>query len=101
MEIREVLALNLRTYRQAQELSQEELAHRADIDRTYISALERCVYAASIDVVDRLARVLGVAANDGIELALARGGGNAGDHASPPSLLFGQAGQVAAYCLWS
>ena len=59
MEIREVLALNLRTYRQAQELSQEELAHRADIDRTYISALERCVYAASIDVVDRLARVLG------------------------------------------
>jgi hypothetical protein len=34
--------------------------HRADIDRTYISALERCVYAASIDVVDRLAQVLGV-----------------------------------------
>lgn len=64
MEIREVLALNLRTYRQAQELSQEELAHRAEIDRTYISALERCVYAASIDVVDRLARVLGVEAAD-------------------------------------
>lgn len=59
-----MLALNLRTYRQAQELSQEELAHRADIDRTYISALERCVYAASIDVVDRLARVLGVEAAD-------------------------------------
>jgi transcriptional regulator with XRE-family HTH domain len=64
MEIREVLALNLRKYRRAQELSQEELAHRADIDRTYISALERCVYAAGIDVVDRLARVLGVEAAD-------------------------------------
>ena len=51
MEIREVLALNLRKHRRAHGLSQEELAHRADIDRTYISALERSVYAAGIDVV--------------------------------------------------
>lgn len=64
MEIREVLALNLRKFRRANGLSQEELAHRAKIDRTYISALERSVYAASIDVVDRLARVLGVDAAD-------------------------------------
>lgn len=64
MEIREVLALNLRKLRHAQGLSQEELAHRAEIDRTYISALERSVYAAGIDVVDRLARVLGVEAAD-------------------------------------
>lgn len=59
-----MLALNLRKARQAQGLSQEELAHRADIDRTYVSALERCVYAAGIDVVDRLAKVLGVEAAD-------------------------------------
>lgn len=64
MEIREVLALNLRKLRRAKGLSQEELAHRAEIDRTYISALERTVYAASIDVVDSLARVLGVEAAD-------------------------------------
>ena len=64
MEIREVLALNLRKLRQAKGLSQEELAHRAEIDRTYISALERSIYAAGIDVVDRLARVLGVEAAD-------------------------------------
>ena len=64
MEIREVLALNLRKFRQAADLSQEELAHRAEIDRTYISALERCVYGASIDVLDRLARALGVEAAD-------------------------------------
>ena len=62
MEIREVLALNLRKFRQAKGLSQEELADRAKIDRTYISAVERSVYAASIDVVDRLARGLGVEA---------------------------------------
>ncbi len=64
MDIRDVLALNLRRLRQAKGLSQEELAHQAEIDRTYVSALERSVYAAGIDVVDRLARVLGVEAAD-------------------------------------
>ena len=62
MEIREIFARNLRTLRQAKDLSQEELAHRAGIDRTYISALERNVYNASIDVVERLAEALGVEA---------------------------------------
>lgn len=64
MDIRDVLALNLRQHRKAAGLSQEELAHRAQIDRTYISALERSVYAAGIDVVDRLAKELGVEASD-------------------------------------
>lgn len=64
MDIREVLAENLKRHRKAAGLSQEELAHRADIDRTYISSLERCVYAAGIDVVDRLARELGLEAAD-------------------------------------
>lgn len=60
MEIREVLAANIRRYRRKAGLSQEELAHRAGIDRTYISSLERCRYSASIDVLDRIARELGV-----------------------------------------
>jgi len=59
-----VFARNLRRYRQTAKLSQEELAHRAEIDRTYISSLERSVYAAGIDVVDRLARALGIEAAD-------------------------------------
>jgi transcriptional regulator with XRE-family HTH domain len=58
VDIREVLALNLRRHRQAAGLSQEELAARAGVDRTYVSSIERCVYAASIDVVDRFARAL-------------------------------------------
>ena len=57
-----MFARNLRALRQAKGISQEELAHLAGIDRTYVSALERCVYNASIDVVDRLANVLGVEA---------------------------------------
>jgi len=64
MDIREVFARNLRRYRRAAMLSQEELAHRSDIDRTYISSLERSVYAASIDVVDRLAAALEIQAAD-------------------------------------
>jgi len=64
MDIREVFARNLRRYRRAARLSQEELAHRSEIDRTYISSLERSVYAASIDVVDRLATALEIQAAD-------------------------------------
>ena len=73
MDIRDVLATNLRLLRRARGLSQEELAHRADIDRTYVSALERSVYAAGIDVLDRLAKALDVEAAD-----LLRRGGNSG-----------------------
>ena len=56
--------VNLRKFRRAKGLSQEELADCAKIDRTYISAIERSVYAASIDVLDRLARGLDVEAAD-------------------------------------
>lgn len=64
MDIREIFATNLKRLRRERGLSQEELAHRADIDRTYVSSLERSVYAAGIDVVDSIAKVLGVEAAD-------------------------------------
>lgn len=64
MDIREILAQNLRRLRRARRFSQEELAHRAKIDRTYVSSLERRIYSATIDIVDKLARVLGVEASD-------------------------------------
>jgi len=60
MGAREILSGNLRSLRRRQGLSQEELAHRADIDRTYVSALERGVYGATIDVLEKLARALDV-----------------------------------------
>ncbi|MBG6178589.1 transcriptional regulator with XRE-family HTH domain [Labrenzia sp. EL_208] len=41
-------------------MSQETLAHEADIDRTYVSALERANYAASIDMIGKLAQVLDI-----------------------------------------
>lgn len=60
MDIREVFARNLRRSRYAKGLSQEALAHEAEMDRSYVSALERGVYSASIDTVARLAEVLGI-----------------------------------------
>jgi transcriptional regulator with XRE-family HTH domain len=60
MDVRRDLSRNMKALRQAKGISQEELAHRADLDRTYVSALERCIYAASIDVVARIAAVLEV-----------------------------------------
>jgi transcriptional regulator with XRE-family HTH domain len=64
MEIRQIFARNLRVLRQARGLSQEELAHKADIDRTYVSSLERCIYSPSIEVLARLAEVLAVEPGD-------------------------------------
>jgi transcriptional regulator with XRE-family HTH domain len=60
MDLRRILGSNLRRLRKRQALSQEELAHRASVDRTYISSIERGVYAVTIDVLDRLARALDV-----------------------------------------
>jgi transcriptional regulator with XRE-family HTH domain len=40
--------------------TQEELAHRAGVDRTYVSALERMVYAPSVDVLDQIAKAFDV-----------------------------------------
>lgn len=60
MQIRDILARNIKRVRLERGLSQEELAHHADIDRTYVNALERRVYAASIDVVGRIAKGLNV-----------------------------------------
>jgi transcriptional regulator with XRE-family HTH domain len=64
MMIRETFAANLRDCRIARNISQEELAHRAGLDRTYISSLERCVYSPTIDVVQKIADVLGTSAAD-------------------------------------
>lgn len=63
MNLREVFARNLRAARLASGLSQEALAHDAGLDRTYISALERGLYSASLDVIEKIAEVLAVDAD--------------------------------------
>jgi transcriptional regulator with XRE-family HTH domain len=55
-----VFAKNLRRLRQAQGLSQEELAERAGLHRTYLSSVERGLRNISIDNMAQLARALHV-----------------------------------------
>jgi len=60
MELRKAFARNLRIARASVGFSQEELADLAELDRTYISALERCLYSASLDTIERIANALKV-----------------------------------------
>jgi transcriptional regulator with XRE-family HTH domain len=60
MTLREIFSHNLQAQRRIRGLSQEALAYEAEVDRTYISALERSVNSASLDMVEKLAKVLGV-----------------------------------------
>lgn len=55
---------NVRSRREAQDLSQEQLAERADLDRTYISGVERGVRNLSLNNVVRIAKALKISASD-------------------------------------
>ena len=60
MSIRDILASNSRGLRKDRDLSQEAFADLVAIDRTYVSALERCRYAASVDVLEKIATALNI-----------------------------------------
>ena len=64
MTLRQIFASNLRRVRVARDLTQEKLADLAGIDRTYVSALERQVYSASLDTIEKLAAVLDIDPQD-------------------------------------
>ena len=60
MDLREVFAVNLRRLRNAKGVSQDELAHEANVSRSYLSQLEKGTFYASLNVVGRLSEALGV-----------------------------------------
>lgn len=64
MESRRLIAKNLKEIRLSKRISQEELAFSADIDRTYVSGLERCVRNPTVDLLDKLAAVLDIKTAD-------------------------------------
>ena len=61
---RQTLAINMRAKRKALRISQEELADRAGLHRTYIGAIERGEQNVSVDNIERIARALGCAVVD-------------------------------------
>lgn len=60
MDIASYVGPALRTIREKQELSQEEIAFRARLDRTYISGIERGRRNPSIRSLQRIADALGI-----------------------------------------
>lgn len=62
MRLRRILAQNLRRLRQDRGLTQEELADLAGVNRNYVGMIEREENAASVDVLEGLAKALKVRA---------------------------------------
>jgi len=72
MDLKEVMATNLRRMRHDREMTQEELADRAGLSARYIGAIERADVSASVTVLGQIADALGVQPG---ELVNVSGGG--------------------------
>lgn len=57
----EILAINVKILRQLRNITQEQLAEMAGMERTQVSAMERAARAVQFRTLDRLAEALGVA----------------------------------------
>lgn len=62
MDLKEVMAINLRRIRHDKQMTQEELADRAGLSARYVGAIERANKSASVTVLGRIAEALGVEA---------------------------------------
>ena len=60
MDIRHVFARNLRRLRHEKGFSQEELAYAAEVNRSYMSKLERGASYPGLEIICKLADVLEV-----------------------------------------
>jgi transcriptional regulator with XRE-family HTH domain len=63
-DIKATFGKRLRELREAKGMTQEALAHEADLDRTYISSVERGERNISLENIERLALALGVKIKD-------------------------------------
>jgi transcriptional regulator with XRE-family HTH domain len=63
MDVRERVGRNVRRYRVEKGVSQEELAHRCELDRTYVSGIERGIRNPTVVVLERIAGVLEIEAS--------------------------------------
>ena len=60
MDYRQVFAANLRRIRHEKGFSQEDLAYEAEVNRTYMSKLEKGESWVGLEILVKLAGVLGV-----------------------------------------
>lgn len=64
MDLKEVMARNLRRVRHGKMLTQEELAHRAGLSMRYVGAIERGDVSASVTVLGQIADALEIEPGD-------------------------------------
>ena len=64
MNGRELVAWNLRRLRVERDVSAEALAAQSGVDRAYLSRIERALANPTIEVLERLALVLGIEIGD-------------------------------------
>ncbi len=60
MDVVQLLGVNVRHHRKLMGLTQEQLAAAADMERSYVSDLERGTRNPSVMALGRLAKALGV-----------------------------------------
>lgn len=63
-DLKEAISLNIKKYRKAKGVSQEKLALISDIDRSYMSEIERCLANPSIEAILRISNALEVSPED-------------------------------------
>jgi transcriptional regulator with XRE-family HTH domain len=73
MDLKEVMAINLRRMRHDKQLTQEELADRAGLSARYVGAVERADVSASVTVLGQIANALGVEPGDLLKASDTRG----------------------------
>ena len=59
-DLRQAFAANLRRFRHAKGISQEDLGYEADVNRTYVSKLEKGVSYPGLEIIAKLANALDV-----------------------------------------
>lgn len=62
--LKQVISANIQRIRKAQGISQEKLALKAEVDRSYMSQIERCLANPSIDAILRISNALEVAPSE-------------------------------------
>jgi transcriptional regulator with XRE-family HTH domain len=60
MDLKEIMAINMRRLRHDQNVTQEELAARSGLSMRYIGSIERARVSASVSVLGRIAAALEV-----------------------------------------
>ncbi|AZS21748.1 MULTISPECIES: helix-turn-helix domain-containing protein [unclassified Caulobacter] len=64
MNLRYVVGENIRALRDDRDMAQDELAHLAEIHTTYLSGVETGKRNITLNVLERIAKALGVAEED-------------------------------------